>query len=215
MGTTNLHKQLKRFRSRLRRSKRTLQIAALVLIASAVGYAGYMSNQRLSVDPTTYQNLLHLIGAAESNNNYNAYFGNAGNSRIIFTDMTVAEVLDWQHTYILQGNASSAVGKYQFLNGTLEGLVEQLGLSHDEKFSPAMQDKLAIALLERRGAIEYVNSKLSNKEFAANLAKEWAALPRTIGENPETSYYTGDGLNASRVKVTELLKAIEPINSQK
>lgn len=173
-----------------------------------------MSNQRLSVNPATYQPLLHLIGSVESNNNYNAYFGNAGNSAIVFTDMTIAEVLDWQRNFVQQGSPSSAVGRYQILNTTLEGLVQELRLSRTQKFSPATQDQMAIALLERRGAVEYVNSKLSDQEFAANLAKEWAALPKTIGDNPNASYYAGDGLNKSRVEVAEVLKAIELISAQ-
>lgn len=173
-----------------------------------------MSNQRLSVNPASYHNLLHLIGKAESNNNYNAYFGNAGNSTVVFTDMTIAEVLKWQGDYVQQGSPSCAVGRYQIINTTLEGLVHTLDISKDQKFDAGIQDRLAMALLERRGAVEYVNNELSKEELAANLAKEWAALPKTIGDNPEASYYAGDGLNKSRVKIAEVLQAIEPISAR-
>lgn len=205
-------RRLKRFRRQLRCHKSAALFGMLLLVA-AVAYAGYMSNQRLIVNPASYQDLLHLIGRAESNDNYNAYFGNAGNSAVEFTDMTIAEVLVWQHEYVREGSPSSAVGRYQIITTTLEELVRVLDVSHEQKFDTAMQDQMAIALLERRGAVEYVNRELSRQEFAANLAKEWAALPRAVGNHPEASYYAGDGLNKSRVEVFEVLQAIEPISA--
>lgn len=180
---------------------------------SAIGYAMYIENRRLTVDPKTYASLLHVIGKAESDNNYNAYFGNSRNKSVHFTNMTIAEVLKWQAEYVAQGNPSSAVGRYQIINTTLSGLVQQLGLSTDQKFDQPTQDMLAITLLERRGAENYINAELTRDQFAANLAKEWAGLPKIIGENPGESYYAGDGLNRSRVSVDEVQKAIEPIRA--
>lgn len=177
----------------------------------AIGYASYMQQRNLTVDPTTYKPLLTLIARAESTDNYNAYFGNPGNASIIFTSMSLAEVMQWQSDYVHKGNPSSAVGRYQLTNTTLAGLVGQLGIDVNETFSQAMQDRLAITLLERRGSKDYVNNQLSRTEFAANLAKEWAALPRVIGENPDASYYAGDGLNKSLVDIDSVLLAIKPI----
>lgn len=190
---------------------RLFGILSLIVV---VAYAVYMNDHRLSVNPATYQPLLHLIGQAESNNNYNAYFGNADNATTRFTDMTLDEVLRWQQQRIKQGSLSSAVGRYQIVSNTLKGLIDELGLELNRKFDPPTQDQMAIALLERRGAEQYVNQELTDKQFAANLAQEWAALPRTIGDNPSASYYDGDGLNASRVKVGEVLQAIKPISAQ-
>lgn len=204
----SLRKQFKRLDRTL-----LLQAAGVLLLISVVTYAAYMNNQQLRVNPATYQPLLQLIGRVESNNNYNAYFGNASNSTTVFTDMTIGEVLKWQQERVRQGSPSSAVGRYQIISTTLEGLVRELDLEKSRKFDPATQDQMAIALLERRGAEKYVGGKLSNKQFAANLAKEWAALPKTLGSNPSASYYDGDGLNASRVEVDEVLKAIEPISA--
>lgn len=171
-----------------------------------------MQNNQPVVDPVAYKPLLNLIGRVESNDNYNAYFGNSTNTEIKFTDMTVNEVMAWQASFIAQGNASSAVGRYQIINTTLSGLVSRGIVSADKKFDEATQDHLAIALLERRGSLDYVTQQLTPQQFAANIAKEWAALPRVIGEDPNSSYYAGDGLNASRTNVDEVLKAIEPIS---
>ena len=171
-----------------------------------------MDTRRLSVDPASYRPLLQLIAHAESNSNYNAYFGNPSNSSIEFTKMTIDEVLAWQADFVRQGNASSAVGRYQIIDTTLSELVQQLSIDTKRKFDQAMQDQLAIALLERRGAESYINKELSPEEFAANLAMEWAALPKVTGENPSASYYDGDGLNQARVGVPEILRAISPIS---
>lgn len=198
---------------RLRRNRMPLQIAGVLLFVGVVAYAGYMNSNQLAVNTATCQSLLTLIGKAESNNNYNAYFGNAANVSVLFTDMSIAEVLEWQQSFVQQGNASSAVGRYQIINTTLRSLVAQLGISTSETFSPAVQDKLAIALLERRGVVDYANGRTSSKEFAASLAKEWAALPKTVGTNPENSYYASDGLNRSRVQTGEVLRAISLIRT--
>ena len=173
-----------------------------------------MQPNAISVNPDTYRPILNLIGRIESNDNYNAYFGNSHNNDIRFTDMTVAEVLSWQANFVAQGNPSSAVGRYQIINTTLSGLVHRKIVKEDQLFDEATQDRLAIALLERRGSLEYVAHQLAPEQFAANLAKEWAALPRVLGGDPNSSYYAGDGLNKSRTNAAEVLKAIEPISAK-
>lgn len=160
------------------------------------------------IDPEAYTPLLNTIAKGESNGNYNAYFGRASNAEIRFTDMTVAEVMNWQQEYIQKGAASNAVGRYQFMGTTLAGLVKQLRINTNAKFDEAMQDRLAIALIERRGSLEFVQKKITREQFAANLAMEWAALPRVIGDKPHESYYAGDGLNQARISASEVLDAI-------
>ena len=185
-----------------------LCLGTLVLL---VGYTISMRSQNSHVDPTSYEPLLDLIAKAESRGNYNAYFGNASNTSIDFTSMTIAEVLNWQAEYIKNGSPSSAVGRYQILNTTLSGLINQYNIDKSQRYDKKMQDDLAVKLLERRGSIAYVNKDITQKEFAANIAKEWASLPKVVGENPEKSYYHGDGLNGSLVSVVEVLDAIKPI----
>jgi conjugal transfer mating pair stabilization protein TraG len=165
----------------------------------------------VNIDPAVYSPLLDTIAKGESRGNYNAHFGNANNTAIRFTDMSVGEVLKWQEDFIGQGNPSSAVGKYQIVNTTLKGLVNQLGISQEAKFDEKLQDQMAVALLERRGATEYMTDQLTREEFAANLAREWAALPKITHPNPERSYYAGDGLNKEQVTIDEILKALATI----
>jgi muramidase (phage lysozyme) len=161
-----------------------------------------------TIDPAKYAPLLNTIAKGESNGNYDAYFGQASNTTIRFTDMSVKEVLQWQQDYVKQGNPSSAVGKYQIIRPTLAGLVKELDIDSGAKFDEALQDRMAIALLERRGSEDYVGKKLTREQFAANLAKEWAALPKIIGANPEQSYYAGDGINKVQITIAEVYKAL-------
>ena len=157
------------------------------------------------------KDLLATIAEVESDNNYNAYFGNATNTEIKFTSMPVGDVLEWQRVFVAEGNASSAVGRYQFIDSTLRGLVNQLNIDQNTIFSEELQDTLAEALLERRGVREYVDSRISREEFAHNLSKEWAALPKAKGDNPQQSYYADDGLNKARLSVDEIYASIATV----
>lgn len=166
----------------------------------------------MKIDSAAYQPLLATIAKGESRGNYNAHYGQAGNTSVRFTDMTISQVLQWQQDFVAQGSPSSAVGRYQFVRPTLAGLVEQRGIDGEARFDEAMQDELAVALLERRGVRQYVAKQLSREELAANLAKEWAALPKVIGDRPEESYYAGDGLNEARISIDEVFSAIQAID---
>lgn len=214
MAQSKLRKKIKQFKKRVKKHAPLIAAGAVVIFMGFLAYAEYMSNKRASVDPAVYTPLLHLIAKAESNGNYNAYFGKPNNDSVDFTAMSVADVLEWQAEFVAQGNPSSAVGRYQIINTTLEGLVRELEIDTTKKFDKNMQDMMAVALLERRGSVEYVNEELSREEFAANLAKEWAALPKVIGDDPEKSYYAGDGLNQSHVPVADILATIDRIDVQ-
>lgn len=170
-------------------------------------------DNRRHVVPASYQPLLTVIAAAESHGNYNAYFGNAANTSIRFTDMTVAEVLAWQKQHVAQGGISSAVGRYQIIDTTLGELVHTLGIDHGQRFDEATQDAIAIGLLERRGSVAYANNQMTREEFAANLAKEWASLPSITGASADQSYYAGDGINKSLVAKEKVLGAIDKIET--
>lgn len=70
-------------------------------------------------------------------------------------------------------NYTTAAGRYQFLNGTWNGLQKQYGF---RDFSPQNQDMGAIALIAQQGALNDVMS--GNWNGATNkLGKTWASLP--------------------------------------
>lgn len=188
-------------------------VAVSVLIIGGVAGYGIMRSYTM-INPAAYTPLLNVIADGESRGNYNAYFGNAANQEITFTNMSIADVLNWQTDYVRQGSASNAVGRYQIIQPTLQGLVDELDLAPETVFSEPLQDKLAITLLERRGSIEFIKGSVSTEEFAHNLSKEWAALPQVVGENPDDSYYAGDGLNKAQINKAEVLEAVDAFKQQ-
>jgi len=183
-------------------------VALSFVMLMAVIIYGIMQS-RIMINPAAYTPLLTVIAKGESRGNYNAYFGSVANRDIMFTNMSIGDVLAWQRSYVEQGSPSNAVGRYQIIQPTLEGLVTQLKLSSDTIFDEALQDKLAISLMEQRGSIDFIKGDISAQDYAHNLSKEWAALPRVIGKAPESSFYAGDGLNASLITSAAMLDAIE------
>ena len=151
--------------------------------------------------------LLNIIGQAESNGNYNAYYGHASNQKIQFASMSLNDVIKWQNTFVKNGSPSSAVGKYQFIRKTLQDLMRSAGVNGNEIFTQTMQDRLATVLLNRRGLSKYLSGAITKEQFADDLAKEWASLPMDSGQ----SYYAGDSLNAALVSRSVVLNAIEQL----
>jgi len=212
--TTRLRRPVKRWLRlpRRRRSRRIFMVtAALSSIGLAMAVVMIYRAMPTQINPAAYTPLLNTIAEGESKGNYNAYFGNASNTAVRFTDMSVAQVLQWQSDYVRGGSPSSAVGRYQIVRPTLAGLVKQLQIDPKTKFGEALQDRLAITLMERRGSVAYVDKKLTREQFAANLAREWAALPKMVGPNPTESYYAGDGLNQSRVSIASMYSALDQL----
>lgn len=124
------------------------------------------------------------------------------------TQMSVNEVLAAQlHLVKKLGMPSGAAGAYQIIRPTLLGLVKALGLTGAEKFTPALQDRLGQALLNRRGYQKYVDGAITATAFGNQLAREWASFPvmtKQKGQKREVeigqSYYAGDGINKSLVR---------------
>ena len=129
------------------------------------------------------------------------------------TSMTIAEVLAWQDS-IDPFYQSEAAGRYQIMEDTLRGLWAEAGMRSTDLFDRAGQDKLAVALLNRRGLSGYLSGALTAETFANNLAREWASLPVVSGPKKGKSYYAGDGLNAAGVSVAPFLAAVRGIRAE-
>lgn len=158
--------------------------------------------------PGSVKGLLGIIGEHESGQNYNAIWPKASGNGTDFTKMTVNEVLAYQRNYTQnEGRASSAVGRYQIIQGTLRGLKEDMGLSGNERFDAAMQDRMATRLLEQRGLNDFRSGRISPEKFMDNVAKEWASMPNRHGRG----HYDGDGLNAVGVSIAPVRTAIMDI----
>ncbi|GGE23477.1 hypothetical protein GCM10011390_48610 [Aureimonas endophytica] len=148
--------------------------------------------------------LLDLIGQAEAGGNYNAVFGNEDATRDL-SRYSLDDILNEQAAAKNRNAYSTAIGKYQFLHKTLRGLKEELGLSGSESFTPELQDRLAVALLRRRGWSAFRAGKISKRQFALRLSQEWATLP---DPNTGRSFYHDDGVNRARAKSREVYAAL-------
>lgn len=159
-----------------------------------------------SAKPTTSPTkILDLIGRAESGGNYNILVGGKTNADL--TNMTIAQVLEYQSSMIQRGHETTAVGKYQIVQGTLQGLLKQGVVSPNEIFSPGTQDKLATALLNEKGWANFQSGKMSADQMADAIAEVWAGFPLASGR----SFYQGVGSNKATVGRQEVLSALTDV----
>jgi hypothetical protein len=79
---------------------------------------------------------------------------------------------------------STAAGKYQIVKTTYDDIAPKLGI---KDFSPQSQDKIAVALIERRGALSDVLAG-DWKTAIDKLGKEWASLPSSPYSQPKKDW---------------------------
>ena len=94
---------------------------------------------------------------------------------------------------LVRSNGGSAVGRYQFIDDTLDGLVERLGLSGNERFTPELQDRMAMHLARDAGMDDWLTGRLSDERFAANLSRVWAGLPGDGSNGASTRGFRATG----------------------
>ena len=136
---------------------------------------GQTPGQFVTDAKTADKGLLELIASKESGGDYNATLDHGrwtGGPRDL-VNMSLNEILalgDRMRTpenRALYGNGkgSSALGRYQITGQTLRGLMETLGLTGEEAYDPAMQDRLAMELIRQR-----------RPQGVEGLRQEWAGL---------------------------------------
>lgn len=167
---------------------------------------------------------------------YEIIFGNRQNRLPKpITSMTLNELMSNQRNWSskswvlanwgIKGAASSASGAAQFMRDTLRGIINEMKLTGEEKFTPDLQDLMAYHLLKRRGYLDYMSGKINRTQFALNLAKEWASFPvlapvqgRHLTLKRGQSYYAGDSVNKALVspeKVEQVLATMKAIDDGK
>jgi hypothetical protein len=104
---------------------------------------------------------------------------------------------------------SSAIGKYQFMRKTLNGLRTDLGLTGSELFTPELQDRLAMQLYRRRMA-QARREGGGNGAILKALAQEWASLPTASGQG----YYPGQNASVSPDAVLRAVTAEENLKNR-
>lgn len=139
--------------------------------------------------------LRDLIGFAEGTDKGRGYnetldYGDWTGGDVNLVGMTLNEVLALQARMLSypanrakhgNGKGSSAVGRYQIVSKTLRGLIEEMGLSGNELFSPELQDQMADRLIDRRG------------RDVSGLRLEWQGLNRVPGDKILSAFDNGVG----------------------
>ena len=108
------------------------------------------------------------------------------------TRMTLGEIYAWIDATPGQPHA---IGRYQFIPKTLRRVAARVGAGPGERFTPALQDRLADVLLAEAGLHQFRAGALPREAFMLNLAKIWAGLPTRSGR----SYYDGYAGNAASI----------------
>jgi hypothetical protein len=106
---------------------------------------------------------------------------------------------------------SSAAGKYQFTHTTLfgkNGLIEELGIRKAEIFSPQMQDRLALALLDKEGMSKFKKGEMSTEDLQEGIADRWASVA-----DPDTNKGKYHGQNA-RVRNEDIQPILNSLGKQ-
>lgn len=161
----------------------------------------------LSSDPCTDIILDFIAGgvpdnqSGESRGNYNAVIGDADATTNLST-LNIAQIYGLQQKLLGRGMPSTAVGRYQIIRRTLQGLVAHFGLPATTLFTPELQDKLAVRLLVGRGYPSWWRGGTTDIEFAHNISLEWASLPDP--ERDGKSHYDGVGPNHASTTVVHV-----------
>ncbi len=148
--------------------------------------------------------LLDLLaeGESESSGGYDAVAGSrtgiAGLSNMTFGQARAQA-----------GN--NAIGRYQFIPGTMEAALKAAGMSMNDKFSPENQDRLATAWIlngQRKALSAYITGKSDNLSAAVNdAAYEWAALSLMTGAGK----YDNDGRNKATISSGRVAQTLQQV----
>lgn len=118
---------------------------------------------------------------------YDQLVGGGKESQADLRNMTLAEVKELQSGMIADGHMSTAVGKYQFIASTLANLAKKAGVSDDQKFDAATQEKLMHELVQEnavRLGREGLEATPENLYLMHNLGPRAAKL---IGADPDAN----------------------------
>ena len=116
------------------------------------------------------------------------------------TDFTIAEIKKLQYDdktmsddQWIESGKLHAVGAYQFIGNTLPGVAQRAGIPDNAKFSPGVQDLMALQLMKERGISPWVGP--SDKATPSERAIVEKARSEPIAYNPSMS--TGGAIVAS------------------
>lgn len=122
------------------------------------------------------------------------------------TEMTLAEIFGWIQATPGQPHA---IGRYQIIPSTLRHLVEKEGLTLEQRFDAALQDRLADALMTEAGLQVFLAGEMTRDAFMDRLARVWAGLPTGSGRSHYDGY-AGNKATVSRAAFAAEMARIFP-----
>jgi hypothetical protein len=189
-----------RFTSRFRRHITTAALSATVALCLATPGAAQkptMINDRP---------ILNLIGGIEAPAGYDDYYrGIKIKPQKPVSRMTIREVIDFQNRAVAHGSKSSAIGRYQFIRGTLSELTKKKRIHPDTIFDKRVQDFLARMMLKD---CDYYTRDVGEVAISNCLAKVWASLPVITGPKAGRSYYHGVAGNRSLIGIGTVVRTV-------
>lgn len=121
--------------------------------------------------PGQWGPMLDLISSGEGN--YSSV--NPGLQRPEIQEMNLQQLLAFKAKSKKEKGGSAALGRYQFIDP--EYAYSLAGINPKEKFTPANQDKMAVAYLEKkRPGKEWLAGKISTRQYIEELSNEWGAF---------------------------------------
>jgi conjugal transfer mating pair stabilization protein TraG len=79
------------------------------------------------------------------------------------------------------------------------------------RFTPALQDRLALQLARDAGLDRWLEGHLSNDQFARNLSQIWAGLPL---DGSNRSAYAGVSGNRAHIRFDDVLASLRGIRAE-
>ncbi|MCA0434297.1 MAG: M15 family metallopeptidase [Proteobacteria bacterium] len=148
-----------------------------------------------------------VLRATEAPDGYETVYarGKFGQPPRQLSAMTLGEVVRFQEQMLRNGSPSTAIGAGQFLKKTVVSLMDDLNLPPNTVFTPEVQNRMIVRLMERRGLEQFMAGNMTVDQFADSLAHEWAGLPLSNGK----SVYSGDGLNEATIAREDVITALE------
>ena len=153
--------------------------------------------------------------------NFKKAGGGLGVKRFDHNNMTVAQVMAAQSR-----GEMFATGRYQIIPETLKGAVKAMGLSGNEKYDQAMQDKIFTEYLlkhKRKAIWNYIHGKSDNLNAAMlAMSQEWASFAAPAGakthrgliSDGNMSFYAGNGVDKASVSAAQSAAMLQQLRAQ-
>jgi hypothetical protein len=151
------------------------------------------------------EGLASFVAGAETGGRFDAYNADSGKGDPKILDTNISNLRSYISKY---PNSSGAVGAYQFMPETAEGLAKQMGIDPTKtKFTPEVQKQLHLFHLNQLGYGKYVKGEMTKEQFGAAIAQQYRAVP-----DPRTGYTWSDNAsrrNRAQVTNEQYLNALE------